>query len=124
MKKNIPNRKKPARITLRLDQGIKDKWVAFCKEKNNPLNNFITNTVEGKLTYCERREIMKAIDGRYDDVHRIGTNINQIAKVSNSFQDFPKHQVDRYNSLLGELNGLMLEHREYLRKIYHQLAKD
>jgi len=124
MKKNIPIRKKPARITLRLDQGIKDKWVALCKQTNNPLNNFITNTVEGKLTCSEHREIMKAIDGRYDDVHRIGTNINQIAKVSNSFHEFPKNQFDRYNSLISELNVIMLEHRDYLRKIYRELAKD
>lgn len=124
MKKKIAIRKKSARITLRLDQEIKDKWVDYCQRNGNQLNNFITNTVEGKLTSCERRQVMKAIDGRYDDFHRIGININQIAKVSNSFNDFPKDQFDRYNFLIRELNVLMLEHREYLRKIYKQLAKD
>lgn len=100
MKNKIPIRKKSARITLRLDQEIKDKWIDLCKETNNPLNNFITNTVEGKLTYCERREIMKAIDGRSDDLYKIGNNINQIAKYSNTFHQFPKEHLEKYNQLL------------------------
>jgi hypothetical protein len=123
MKKNIPTRKKPARITLRLDQGIKDKWVKLCKEKNNPLNNFITNTVEGKLTYCERREIMKAIEGRSGDIHKVGNNINQIAKYCNTTNNFPEELLMTYNKLLAELNGLFIQHNDCLRKIYHELAK-
>lgn len=123
MKKNIPIRKKPARITLRLDQGIKDKWVNHCKEKNNPLNNFITNTVEGKLTYCERRELMKAIEGRSGDLHKVGNNINQIAKYCNTTNNFPEELLMTYNKLLAELNGLFIQHNDCLRKIYHELAK-
>src|SRR5690606_19795845 len=124
MKKPIPNRKKPARITLRLDQEIKDKWVRYCKEKMNPLNDFITNTVEGKLTRCERRELMKAMEARTTDCYRIANNINQIAKFSNTFQEFPKSEFENYNKLLAELNGIFIEHKNVLRKIYHELAKD
>lgn len=123
MKKNIPIRKKPARITLRLDQGIKDKWVALCKQTNNPLNNFITNTVEGKLTCSEHREIMKAIEGRSNDFYRIGNNINQIAKYCNTVHKFPEEHLIKYNQLLAELNGLFIEHKDFLRKIYRELAK-
>lgn len=123
MKKKIPNRKKPARITLRLDQGIKDKWVNLCKETNNPLNNFITNTVEGKLTYCERREILKVIEVKSGDLHRIGNNINQIAKYCNTVKKFPEKHLTKYNILLAELNGLFIEHNDCLRKFYRELAK-
>ena len=123
MKKNIPIRKKPARITLRLDQEIKDKWVNLCKEKNNPVNNFITNTVEGKLTYCERREIMKAIEEGSGDIYRVGNNINQIAKYCNTTHNFPEELLKVYNNLLSEFTGLFIQHNDCLRKIYRELAK-
>ncbi|WP_312299265.1 plasmid mobilization relaxosome protein MobC [Chryseobacterium sp.] len=124
MKKDHPPiRTKNARITLRLDQPIKDKWLSHCKRSNIYLSDFIVNTVEGRMLENDRKEIMSFIEKQGNIFAKIENNINQIARYVNTEKSIPKELLQEYNSKLQELNSLKTEQNKIIRKIYTELAK-
>ncbi|MDC8102629.1 plasmid mobilization relaxosome protein MobC [Chryseobacterium rhizosphaerae] len=122
-KDHSPIRTKNARITLRLDQPIKDKWLLHCRKSNIYLSDFIVNTVEGRMLENDRKEIMSFIEKQGNIFAKIENNINQIARYVNTEKSIPKGLLQEYNSKLQELNSLKTEQNKIIRKIYTKLAK-
>ncbi|REC60437.1 hypothetical protein DRF65_20455 [Chryseobacterium pennae] len=122
-KDHLPTRTKNARITLRLDQTIKDKWLLHCRKSNIYLSDFIVNTVEGRMLENDRKEIMSFIEKQGNIFAKIENNINQIARYVNTEKSIPKELLQEYNSKLQELNSLKTEQNKIIRKIYTELAK-
>ncbi|MBB4807270.1 polyribonucleotide nucleotidyltransferase [Chryseobacterium defluvii] len=122
-KEQSPTRSKNARITLRLDQPIKDKWLAYCQKSNIYLSDFIVNMVEGKMLENDRKEIMAFIEKQGNIFARIENNINQIARYVNTEKSIPKELLKEYNSKLQELNSLKTEQNRIIKKIYTELSK-
>lgn len=122
-KEQSPTRSKNARITLRLDQPIKDKWLAYCQKSNIYLSDFIVNMVEGKMLENDRKEIMFFIEKQGNVFAKIENNINQIARHVNTEKSIPKELLKEYNSKLQELNSLKTEQNRIIKKIYTELSK-
>lgn len=122
-KEQSPTRNKNARITLRLDQPIKDKWLAHCQKSNIYLSDFIVNMVEGKMLENDRKEIMFFIEKQGNVFAKIENNINQIARYVNTEKSIPKELLKEYNSKLQELNSLKTEQNRIIKKIYTELSK-
>lgn len=122
-KDHPPTRTKNARITLRLEQQMKDKWLSHCKRSNIYLSDFIVNTVEGRMLENDRKEIMSFIEKQGNIFAKIENNINQIARYVNTEKSIPKGLLQEYNSKLQELNSLKTEQNKIIRKIYTELAK-
>lgn len=122
-KEQSPTRSKNARITLRLDQPIKDKWLAYCQKSNIYLSDFIVNMVEGKMLENDRKEIMFFIEKQGNVFAKIENNINQIARYVNTEKSIPKELLKEYNSKLQELNSLKTEQNRIIKKIYTELSK-
>lgn len=122
-KEQSPTRSKNARITLRLDQPIKDKWLAHCRKSNIYLSDFIVNTVEGRMLENDRKEIMAFIEKQGNIFAKIENNINQIARYVNTEKSIPKELLNEYNSKLQELNSLKTEQNRIIKKLYTELSK-
>ena len=122
-KDHSPTRTKNARITLRLEQQMKDKWLSHCKRSNIYLSDFIVNTVEVRMLENDRKEIMSFIEKQGNIFAKIENNINQIARYVNTEKSIPKGLLIEYNSKLQELNSLKTEQNKIIRKIYTKLAK-
>ncbi|OCA69108.1 hypothetical protein BBI01_18030 [Chryseobacterium artocarpi] len=116
-------RAKTARITLRLHQDTKEKWLLHCTNSNVHLSDYIINSVEGKLLDNDRKEIMNFIENQVNIFAKIENNINQIARYINSKKDFPSSLLSEYNSKLEILNNLKIEQNRIIKKIYTELAK-
>ncbi|BFO65437.1 plasmid mobilization relaxosome protein MobC [Chryseobacterium sp. KCF3-3] len=122
-KEQSPTRSKNARITLRLDQPIKEKWLAYCQKCNIYLSDFIVNMVEGKMLENDRKEIMFFIEKQGNVFAKIENNINQIARYVNTEKSIPKELLKEYNSKLQELNSIKTEQNRIIKKIYTELSK-
>ncbi|MBT2621316.1 plasmid mobilization relaxosome protein MobC [Chryseobacterium sp. ISL-6] len=124
MKKDqLPTRTKSARITLRLEQQIKDNWLSHCQKSNIYLSDFIVNTVEGKMLENDRKEIMTFIEKQGNIFAKIENNINQIAKYVNTEKSIPTELLKEYSSKLQQLNSLKTEQNRIIKKIYIELAR-
>jgi hypothetical protein len=116
-------RKKAARITLRLDQQIKDKWLRHCNKSNIYISDYIVNAVEGKMLENDRKQIMAFIENQGNIFAKIENNINQIAKYINTEKSLHPELLKEYNVKLQELNSLKIEQNKIIKKIYTELAK-
>lgn len=121
--KNVVNRNKKGRITLRLDQAIKDNWVLFCENNNILLQDFIVGSVEKKLLNSERKEVLTFIEKQGNIFSKIETNINQIAKTVNTEKIVHPHLFSYYNEQLKELTLLKDEQNKMFKKILAFLAQ-
>ena len=122
-KEQSPTRSKNARITLRLDRPIKDKWLEHCQKSNIYLSDFIVNTVEGRMLENDRKEIMSFIEKQGNIFAKIENNINQIARYVNTEKSIPPDLLKEYNSKIQELNSLKTEQNRIIKKIYTELSK-
>ena len=116
-------RAKTARITLRLYQETKEKWLLHCSNSNVHISDYIINSVEGKLLDNDRKEIMNFIESQVNIFAKIENNINQIARYINTEKHFPTSLLSEYNSKLEILNSLKIEQNRIIKKIYTKLAK-
>lgn len=116
-------RAKTARITLRLHQETKEKWLHHCTNSNVHISDYIINSVEGKLLDNDRKEIMNFIESQVNIFAKIENNINQIARYINSQKHLPSSLLSEYNSKLEILNSLKIEQNRIIKKIYTELAK-
>jgi hypothetical protein len=116
-------RKKAARITLRLDQQIKDKWLQHCNKSNIYISDYIVNAVEGKMLENDRKQIMAFIEGQGNIFAKIENNINHIARYVNTQKSLHPELLKEYNARLRELNSLKIEQNKIIKKIYTELAK-
>lgn len=122
-KEHSTSRSKNARITLRLEQPIKDKWLAYCQKSNIYLSDFIVNMVEGKMFENDRKEIMAFIEKQGNIFAKIENNINQIARYVNTEKSIPADLLKEYNFKIQELNSLKTEQNRIIKKIYTELSK-
>ncbi|KUJ56396.1 hypothetical protein [Chryseobacterium aquaticum] len=118
-----PGRSKTARITLRLHNEVKEKWLNHCNKYNIHLSDYIINNVEGKLLDNDRKEIMNFIENQVNIFAKIENNINQIAKHVNTRKQISIPLLAEYNSKLEILNSLKIEQNRIIKKIYTELAK-
>ncbi|EFK33201.1 MULTISPECIES: hypothetical protein [Chryseobacterium group] len=116
-------RSKTARITLRLHDEVKEKWLNHCNKYNLHLSDYIISGVEGKLLDNDRKEIMNFIENQVNLFSKIENNINQIAKHINTNKHLPTTLLSDYNSKLEILNSLKIEQNRIIKKIYIELAK-
>ncbi|AZI56154.1 hypothetical protein EIB75_13190 [Epilithonimonas vandammei] len=78
------SRTKTARITLRLEQQLKEKWLKHCESSKIYISDYIINTVEGKMLENDRKQIMAFIETQGNIFAKIENNINQIARYINT----------------------------------------
>lgn len=110
-------------IYFRVPEEKKEKWKKECEEKEISLTSFIINSVENKIQNNERKEIIKFIESQDNIFVKIGTNINQIAKVVNSQQYLGINGFENYLNLLSQVVKLKEEQNDIFLKLYHLLAK-
>lgn len=93
------SRTKTARITLRLEQQLKEKWLKHCESSKIYISDYIINTVEGKMLENDRKQIMAFIETQGNIFAKIENNINQIARyinqqrITNRFIQLFKHKT-------------------------------
>lgn len=117
------SRTKTARITLRLEQQLKEKWLQHCESANIYISDFIINAVEGKMLENDRKEIMAFIEGQGNIFAKIENNINQIARYVNTEKIVSQGLLLEYTAKLAQLNSLKIEQNKIIKKIYTELAK-
>lgn len=123
MKKTVINRNKKGRITLRLDQDVKENWVLFCEKSNIHLSDFIVNSVEKRLLNSERKEVLTFIENQGNIFSKIETNINQVAKIVNTEKNIHSNLLTFYNEQLQELTLLKDQQNKMFKKILTFLAQ-
>lgn len=119
--KKILEKKEYVKIRISLMQ--KENWKRICREKNISLTNLIINSVENRIMDDERRKVLGFIEKQDSIFSKIGTNINQIAKIVNGQKYISKSQLELFSGQLKEIAKLKAMQNTIFENIYALLSK-
>lgn len=114
---------KDAQIIIRIEHKRKESWKKICSKKNITVSNLIIASVENKLRNDERRAILDFIDQQDNIFIKIETNINQIAKITNTQKFIKPSQLCSFSKQLAEIIALKETQNKIIANIYALLAK-
>lgn len=73
-----------AKLQIRIDDGLKKKWLLKAKEQSTPLTDLINMAIDG--TKVMRRKRVNADAALIRELARLGNNIKQITKWANRYK--------------------------------------
>ena len=105
------------RITVRLTDEQYGRLLDYSYISKQPINKLVRKLIDKKVPKAMNpRDIQKLIK----EVDRIGTNINQISKIANTYHTISENLV---NQLVNDVNEL----KEYIRNDFQydgEIEKD
>ncbi|MCW3170276.1 hypothetical protein OMO38_17240 [Chryseobacterium sp. 09-1422] len=110
-------------IKIRISIIQKEKWKKVCSEKKISLTNLIINSVENRMMDNERKKVLEFIENQDNVFVKIETNINQVAKITNSQKFVSSKDLNYFSERLTEIIVLKEKQNRIFESIYTLLAK-
>jgi hypothetical protein len=114
---------KDEKILFRISTQKKNDWKKICQKKNISLTSLIINSVDKRIMDDERRIILSFIESQDNVFVKIETNINQIAKITNSQKFISPTALEDFTKRLTEIAILKQEQNKIFENIYAELSK-
>lgn len=116
--------RKDAEIKIRTTTELKQKWKLHCSKRNISLTDLIISSVNKKMSYDERRQVLLFIEKQDNLFAKVENNINQLAKIANGQKFLTEGQMKLYLELYDKITSLKEEQNSIFKKIYAFISRD
>ncbi len=109
-------------IKFRIAKSQKRKWKRICKQKQISLTDLIVDSVEGRLSKNDRRELLKFIEKQDNIFSKIENNINQYARYANAKKFINSSELKEFNKKMALIVDLKAEQNKMFLQIYNLIG--